>query len=143
MGLFSGLAKGAVQGVLGTVGDTVKGIMQTISDAKEKKIEANVALAKLEQMVPQMQMQINLAEAQNPSVFVSGWRPAVGWICSIGLAYTFLVQPLVNGMFVAFHWGAVGPMPGLDISTLLTLLLGMLGLAGYRTGEKVNGVARS
>jgi len=141
MGLFSGLAKGAVQGVLGTVGDTVKGIMQTITDAKEKKIEADIAFAKLEMLVPQMQMQINLKEAENPSLFVSGWRPAVGWTCTAGLAYQYLLAPLANGgLSIA---GLTATFPTLDLSTLLPLLLGMLGLGGIRTVEKLGNVARS
>lgn len=141
MGLFSGLAKGAVQGVLGTVGGVAKDIMQTISDAKEKKIEAEVALAKLEQMVPRMQMLINLKEAESPRLFVSGWRPAVGWTCVAGLFYQYLLAPLSNGFLAIAGVSATFPM--LDLTTLLPLLLGMLGLGSLRTGEKALGIARS
>jgi hypothetical protein len=79
------------------------------------------------------QLKINEIEAASPSLFVSGWRPAVGWVCVAGLAYQFLIYP------IALSW-----LPGissLDMGTLLTLLLGMLGIGGLRTAEKLQGVA--
>jgi hypothetical protein len=85
------------------------------------------------------QIQVNLAEAGSKSLFVSGWRPFVGWVCGVGLASQFLLRPLVT-------WGAAlagHPLeyPSLDMGTLMTLLLGMLGLGAARTVEKINGVA--
>lgn len=85
------------------------------------------------------QIQVDLAEAQNKSVFVAGWRPFIGWICGCSLAYQFLVQPLLTFGVHLFHgnWAA----PSIDISSLNDLLMGMLGLAGMRTAEKFSGVA--
>jgi hypothetical protein len=85
------------------------------------------------------QMEINKTEAANASVFVSGARPFIMWICGFGLAMQFIVSPLLT-------WGAalLGKtivLPPLDMGTLLTLLLGLLGLSGMRTFEKLNGVA--
>ena len=79
------------------------------------------------------QLEVNKAEATNTSVFVSGWRPFIGWICGTGLAYQFLVYPIL----VAF----VPKIVQLDMGTLLTLLAGMLGLGAMRTQEKLQGVA--
>ena len=79
------------------------------------------------------QLEVNKAEATNASVFVSGWRPFIGWICGTGLAYQFLVYPIL----VAF----VPKIVQLDMGTLLTLLAGMLGLGAMRTQEKLQGVA--
>lgn len=85
------------------------------------------------------QLEINKTEAANASVFVSGWRPAIGWICGAALAYQYLVRPIVSwGVIAAGH--PLPAMPGLD-ENLWQLLLGMLGLGGLRTFEKVNGVA--
>lgn len=86
------------------------------------------------------QMDINRAEAQSGSLFIGGWRPAVGWVCVLGLAYQFLVFPLLTwaGANLA---GWTAP-PELDIGTLLTLLGGLLGLGTLRTAEKINGVAK-
>jgi hypothetical protein len=84
------------------------------------------------------QMEINKVEAANPSVFVSGWRPFVGWICGVGLLYSFLGQPLLTWASSFFHIS--GP-PSLDMGTLITVLGGLLGLGSLRTIEKLNGVA--
>lgn len=84
------------------------------------------------------QLEINKVEAANTSVFVSGWRPFVGWVCGGGLVYAFIGQPLLAWSSNIFHY----PIPpNLDVSTLLTVLGGMLGLGGLRTVEKINGVA--
>lgn len=85
------------------------------------------------------QMDINKVEAANPSVFVSGWRPFVGWICGAGLATQFLIAPLAT--WASTLYGHSVTFPPLDMSTLLTLLGGMLGIGGMRTVEKLNGVA--
>lgn len=85
------------------------------------------------------QLEINKAEAANASVFVSGWRPAIGWICGAALAYQYIIRPVVSwGVIAAGH--PLPPMPGLD-ENLWQLLLGMLGLGGLRTFEKINNVA--
>jgi len=86
------------------------------------------------------QLEINKVEAANPSLFVSGWRPFVGWVCGVGLAMQFLLSPLLT-------WGAaiIGIpliLPSLDLGVLVTMLGGMLGLGGLRTLEKVKEVAR-
>lgn len=85
------------------------------------------------------QVDVNKTEAASTSLLVSGWRPAIGWICGAGLCVQFLVGPLCT-------WGAAltgHPIvfPQLDMGTLLTLLGGMLGLGSLRTLEKVKGVA--
>lgn len=80
------------------------------------------------------QLAVNQAEASSGNWFVAGWRPYIGWICGTGLGYQFLVYPIL----IAF----VPEIVPLDTSTLLTLLLGMLGLGGLRTAEKFKGVNR-
>jgi len=97
-----------------------------------KEIDAQLQLAK-------NQTDINQAEATNPNLFVSGWRPFVGWVCGWGLAYQFLVRPIANGFASIFE--RTGTFPDLDLGTLITLLFGMLGLGTLRTTEKVKGVA--
>ena len=80
------------------------------------------------------QMEINKVEAANPSLFVSGWRPFIGWVCGLGLLYQFLLYPALVGYLTKLQ--------ALDIGTLLTLLTGMLGLGALRTQEKLGGVAK-
>jgi hypothetical protein len=80
------------------------------------------------------QTEINKVEAANGSVFVAGWRPAIGWVCAMAMGYQYLLRPFL----VAYHPALA--FPGLD-DNLWQLLAGMLGLGGLRTFEKVNGVA--
>ena len=89
-------------------------------------------------VIVQGQLDINKAEATNPNLFVSGWRPFVGWVCGVGLVYSFVGQPLIEWGSVNFHFLAP---PKLDMGDLITILLGMLGLGGLRTYEKKIGVA--
>ena len=79
------------------------------------------------------QLEVNKVEASHPSLFVSGWRPACGWVCVLGLGYNVFINPLMSVWFT---------MPPVDQSLLYPVLLGMLGLGLERTVEKVKGVAR-
>ena len=85
------------------------------------------------------QMEINKVEAANPSVFVSGWRPAIGWVCGAGFAVQFVVGPLAE--WGSALYGHPVKFPQMDTGTMMPLLLGMLGLGGMRTAEKIQGVA--
>jgi hypothetical protein len=86
------------------------------------------------------QIKVNEAEAQNGNLFVSGWRPAVGWVCVVGLSYNFVIYPLL--LWVVASTGAEFKPPSLLSDTLMELVLGMLGLGALRTVEKWKGVAR-
>lgn len=84
------------------------------------------------------QMNINEAEAGNSSLFVSGWRPGVGWVCAAAFAWQFVVAPaLTFGFTVAGH---VLALPSFESESLLTVLFGMLGMGGLRTFERIKGV---
>lgn len=86
------------------------------------------------------QVEVNKAEAQHKSIFVSGWRPFVGWVCGFALCYHFILAPLI--IFGTAYFGVVTPdLPEFDMGSLMTVLMGMLGLGGLRTFEKAKGVA--
>lgn len=87
------------------------------------------------------QLKVNAAEAASASTFVAGWRPFIGWICGAGLGYEFLLRPLLT--YVTALAGGHFVAPDLDMASLSQLLFGMLGLAGMRTYEKVQGVAKT
>lgn len=105
------------------------------------KLQQNGELAQLnaDLELAKAQAATNTAEASNPNVFVSGWRPFIGWTCGAGLAVQFIAGPLCTWLAALFERTAA--FPTLDTGTLLTLLFGMLGLGGMRTAEKFKGVA--
>ena len=85
------------------------------------------------------QVDVNKVEAASPSLFKSGWRPAVGWICAVALGVQFLLNPI--GSWVAALMGHPVAFPPLDLGTLMTLLFGMLGLGAMRSFDKKVGTA--
>jgi len=86
------------------------------------------------------QIDVNKTEAAHKSLFVAGWRPCVGWICAFALAYHFILQPFA--IFAISIAGMSYNLPEFDINSLMTVLMGMLGLGGLRTYEKVKQVQR-
>ncbi len=100
------------------------------------------AITKAANDLVQSQLNINNTEAASASVFVSGWRPAIGWICGLAFAANYVLIPLIVFVSASFGHDITG-LPKLDMSDIMPVLLGMLGLGGMRTLEKVKGVARS
>ena len=86
------------------------------------------------------QVEVNKVEAASKSMFVAGWRPFVGWTCGVALLYHFLLLPLLH--FILRATGNEVELPEFDFSHLSTILMGMLGLGGLRTYEKLRGVSR-
>jgi hypothetical protein len=87
------------------------------------------------------QLEVNKAEAAHKSMFVAGWRPFVGWTCGLALFWHFLGLPVT--LFVTAYMGSDLPeLPTFDMQSLMTVLMGMLGLGGLRTYEKMKGVQR-
>jgi len=128
--------------LLGTVFDKILPDPQAAAEAKLKVLELSQRneLAELDAdlKLALAQIDVNKTEAGSASLFKSGWRPAVGWVCVFGLSYSFIVQPMlawISGIV------AIPVPPTLDLSTLLTMLSGLLGLGGFRTAEKMKGVA--
>ncbi len=87
----------------------------------------------------QGQLQINQAEATNPSRFVSGWRPFIGWVCGAACAWNWIGLPVAR--VVAAYLGHPIELAPADLSEMMPVLMGMLGLGALRSYEKVQGVA--
>lgn len=111
--------------------------------------ETQANVAKMELMKMQMsgelaqmagQLKINEVEAANPSVFVSGWRPFIGWVCGMACAWNWIGLPIAVALS-AFLGKELGLKPA-DLTEMLPVLFGMLGLGGLRTIEKINSVDR-
>jgi hypothetical protein len=120
---------GAVADLAGTV---INKIWPDKSEAEKQQLAAAVSLI-------QGQIAINQAEASNPSVFVSGWRPAIGWVCGMACAWNWIGLPIVKAGLAIY--GHPLQLSSADVGEMMPILLGMLGLGGLRTAEKINGVA--
>ena len=121
------------------IGPIIDKLVDRIPDpaAREKaKLEAEATLL----AASIGQVSINIEEAKNPNVWVSGWRPAIGWACACAFAFLYVVGPVV--VWVASWYGATITLPQFNSADLMSLTFGMLGIAGFRTFEKVKGVAR-
>lgn len=130
--------------VIGTIVESVGKIADDLitSDEERAKLALDSYKAETERM--QGQIEVNKVEAAHSNIFVSGWRPAVGWACVAGITYQFVLYPfLVWGWAVmqAAGWisTSLSAPPILDIEALMVLVTGILGLGAYRTVEKVKG----
>lgn len=105
--------------------------------------QAQLALMKMQQdgdlAAISGQMEINKIEASNGSVFVAGWRPFAGWVCGFGLAYVSIIEPIAR--LIASFVGYTGDFPAIDTTLTMQVLLGMLGMGGLRSLDKIKGVA--
>jgi len=87
------------------------------------------------------QIEVNKAEAASGSVFKGGWRPFIGWVCGVAFAYHFVLQPFI--VFVVAAAGITIPeLPTFDMGSLMTVMMGMLGLGGLRSYEKKQGLTK-
>ena len=122
----------------------VTGLLDKFIEDKDKKnaiaFELSTMAEKHAQELAKAQIEVNKAEAQHRSLFVSGWRPAVGWTCCIGLASNYLFIPLAN--FTLALADSTIEIPILDMATMMPVLMGMLGLGAMRTVEKTKKVQR-
>jgi hypothetical protein len=86
------------------------------------------------------QMDINKVEAANSSVFVSGWRPFIGWVCGAACAWNWIGLKAL--LFAAAYFNhPLNNLAPADLGEMMPVLMGMLGIGGLRTIEKINGVA--
>lgn len=86
------------------------------------------------------QLEVNKVEAANRNLFVAGWRPAVGWVCVLGMAGNFMVIPFANFVLALMEIDVIIPLVALD--TMMPVLMGMLGLGAMRTYEKTKKVSK-
>lgn len=126
----------------------VTGLLDKFIEDKDQraKLAHEIATMAEKQMHEQTmgQLEVNKSEAAHRSTFVAGWRPFIGWVCGFALAYHFIVVPMLTFGLVAFNVTGLHPsdLPRFEMDSLMTVLLGMLGLGGLRTYEKAKGVAK-
>ena len=123
----------------------VSGILDKVIPDKDMKAKLAHELATMADTHAQQallaQLEINKAEAASGSVFKGGWRPFVGWVCGIALLYHFILSPLII-FSVTLTGIEIPPIPEFDMGSLMTVLMGMLGLGGLRTYEKQKGITK-
>ncbi len=123
----------------------ISGLLDKFVEDKDQKAALAHELATMSdrhaQELAKGQLEINKAEAASGSTFKGGWRPFVGWVCGFAFAYHFVLQPFL--LFAVAVFGVEIPtLPEFDMSTLMTVLGGLLGLGSLRTYEKKTGVTK-
>ena len=123
----------------------VTGLLDKFVEDKDQKNKLAHELATMAdrhaQELAKGQLAINAEEAKSKNIFVSGWRPSVGWCCSLALFAHFLVFPTMDVVTAYMGIEAVA-YPAFDMDSLMTVLLGLLGLGGMRSFEKYKGVSK-
>lgn len=126
MGIIERLIGGAAAAPIEAIGN----VLDKVFTSDDEKLDKKVLLAKIAQKPQILQAEINKIEASHRSIFVAGWRPAIGWVCVIGLAFATIVSPVMS-------WLATKPVPQVPPQLILDLIFALLGLGGLRTIEKL------
>ena len=124
-------------------GGTVKavaGVIDELHTSKEEKEQLKLRFAEVEAKLKEKQLDINKVAAGHRSIFVSGWRPFLGWGSGLSIGYVYLFQPLLDMILQMF--GVEVDWVVLDLGQLMPLILGMLGLGGLRSFEKAKGLTK-
>jgi len=111
----------------------VSAILDKVIPDKDLREKLSHEIATMADKQMSAQIEVNKVEAAHKSLFVAGWRPAIGWICGLALLYSTIISPIL-GIWVT--------VPEVDTSLLTTVLMGMLGLGTLRTVEKIQKVSR-
>tara|TARA_R110002051_G_scaffold143128_1_gene216154 strand:- start:95 stop:502 length:408 start_codon:yes stop_codon:yes gene_type:complete len=134
-----------IQTLIPQIAPILGNVLDRFFPDKEKAAQAQRAIesALLENaaQINLAQIEVNKAEAQHRTIFVAGWRPFIGWVCGVALAWHFVGVPVAL-FFIAWYGAEVPELPVFDMNSLMTVLMGMLGLGGLRTFEKMKGLTQ-
>ena len=130
MGLFKNLFSGGdtIKGALEGAGELAKDIREAVTGVNPELL---MKAQDLEDRMVTAQAEINKIEAASPSLFVSGWRPGLAWVCVLAMAYNYLIRPFLTIWF---------EIPAIEVGELYPLIIALLGLGVYRTFEKAKNV---
>ena len=121
--------------------EAIGNVFDKLFTSDEEREQAKFVLEKLRQRPAELQVELNKVEAQHRSVFVAGWRPAIGWVCAAGLAFTFVINPAIEWVSI-FIDQEIGTGPQVPTDVMMELVLAMLGMGALRTFEKKTGNAK-
>jgi len=128
---------------LDPIGSIVAGLAGGLDELFTSDEEREAAKLKLQTLMQQphiLQAVANIEGAKHRSIFVAGWRPAIGWVAALGLGYQYLVLPFAG--LINAYLKLPAELPDLESDQLMTLVLALLGLGGMRTFEKFKGVSK-
>ena len=132
-------------GLLDTLIGPVTSIIDKIVPDKDQAAKLAHEIATMSERMANEQMlaqlEVNKAEAASGSLFKGGWRPAIGWICGLALFWSFILQPFLVFFLLVFGVD-LPPLPEIGTADLMPILLGMLGLGGLRSYEKIQKVTK-
>jgi hypothetical protein len=126
------------------IGNIIKGVGQIVDDvftSDEERLKMALAEKQVDAELIKGQLAINRAEAEHTSLFVAGWRPFIGWVGGIALAYQFILYPLLTWLWAVLQAhgklpASFSPPPVLATEALWVIITGMLGIAGMRSYDK-------
>ena len=120
------------------------GLIDKLFTSDDERMTAKLKVLELEKSGELAQIGVNTQEAKHTSLFVAGWRPFIGWVCGLAFAWTFLVYPMLQFAILSFGIPVdLSLLPIMDLSEMMPVLLGMLGLGAMRSYERRNGVERN
>jgi hypothetical protein len=122
----------------GSIAETAKGVADVVDkfiETPDEKAAFKTVMARMAQKPGLAQVELNKIGAAHRNIFVAGWRPFIGWVCGVGIAFAFLVNPVLQ-------WAIGQPGPELPLDIMMELVIGMLGLGSLRTIEKLSGRAK-
>jgi len=123
----------------GIAGSVMEGL-DDLFTSDEEKANATLKMTELLQKPHNLQAMANIEGAKHSSVFVAGWRPAIGWVCAIGLGYQFLILPFAG--LINAYYALPAELPAIQAAELSTLVMSLLGLGGLRSYEKAKGLTK-
>jgi|TARA_R110000803_G_C11946663_1_gene317190 hypothetical protein len=134
---------GIIQGILGGQGGALKTISKVVDDlhtSDEERLDKKILMQRIKQKLAEKQINVNAKEAGHRSIFVSGWRPFIGWCGGFALAFEFILSPAIEwySKFAGLNLTA----PEIQTGPLLAIVTSMLGVASLRSFEKAKGLTK-
>lgn len=145
LGTLFGISAADAGKTIATPIEALGNVFDKLFTSDEEKAQAAAVMAKLAQRPGELQVELNKVEASHASVFVAGWRPAVGWVCAASLAFYYIPQfAIASVIWVRMSWDlqTVVPYPVSQITGLMELVIAMLGMGTLRTIDKTLGTSK-
>lgn len=131
-----------LQPIIGPVINRILDLIPNTNERARAKEDFERALLDATIEAQNAQAEINKIEAGHKSLFVAGWRPFIGWVCGVGVLWSFLLEPFLRWVAVVWAVKELSTLPSLDTGPLFSLVTALLGMGTLRTFEKIKGVSR-